>query len=204
MIEKTARVFIIDDDPSVRKSISFLLRSAGYSVESFNSAEEFLDLENFNRQGCILLDIFMEGRSGLELQEEIARKFGNLPIIYISGQGDIDMSVKALRKGALNFLQKPIDEQTLIPAIDEALSISSQTFNNQNEKKHLQALVNSLTSREYQVFTHLVTGKLNKQIAAELNITEHTVKLHRGKITEKLGVKSVAELVHIAEKMDIR
>jgi len=198
------KVFIIDDDPSVRKSISFLLRSAGYFVESFQSAEEFLELEDFCGQGCILLDIFMEGRSGLELQEEIAKKFFCLPIIYISGQGDISMSVRALRTGAVNFLQKPIDEKILFPAIEEAFNISHQILQKNIEESRVQSLLASLTTRERQVFRHLVTGKLNKQIAAELNIAEHTVKLHRGKITEKLGVKSVAELVHIAEKLNIR
>lgn len=204
MSKENCKIFIIDDDSSVRKSISFLLRSDGYSVESYTNAEEFLDLEDFNGQGCILLDIFMEGKSGLELQEEIAIKFSSLPIIYISGQGDIDMSVRALRTGALNFLQKPIDEKTLIPAIEEALKISHQIlFKNQVEHR-LQSLMDTLTSREYQVFRQLITGKLNKQIAADLNIAEHTVKLHRGKITEKLEVKSVAELVRIAEKLNIR
>lgn len=204
MKSESRKVFIIDDDPSVRRSISFLLKSIGYTAESFNSAEEFLDLEDYKGQGCILLDIFMEGRSGLELQQEIAGKFFNLPIIYISGQGDIDMSVKALRTGALNFLQKPVDEQTLIPAIEEALNISLQILNKNQEERHLQSLVDSLTARELQVFRQLITGMLNKQIAAELKIAEQTVKLHRGKITEKLGVKSVAELVRIAEKLNIR
>jgi two-component system, LuxR family, response regulator FixJ len=204
MSEKTGKVFIIDDDLSVRKGLSFLLKSAGYSVESFSSAEAFLDLEDFTGQGCILLDIFMEGRSGLELQQEIAGKFYNLPIIYISGQGDIDMSVRALRTGALNFLQKPVDEQTLIPAVEEALNISLKILNKNQEERHLQSLLITLTAREQQVFRHLITGMLNKQIAAQLNIAEHTVKLHRGKITEKLGVKSVAELVRIAEKLNIR
>jgi two-component system, LuxR family, response regulator FixJ len=204
MNNEHCKVFIIDDDPSVRKSISFLLRSAGYSVESYSSAEEFLDLEEFKGEGCILLDIFMEGRSGLELQVEIAGKFSCLPIIYISGQGDISMSVRALKTGAINFLQKPIDEKILFPAIEEALNISHQIHCKNKEENRLQSLVGSLTGREYQVLRHLVTGKLNKQIAAELNIAEHTVKLHRGKITEKFGVKSVAELVRIAEKLNIR
>jgi two-component system, LuxR family, response regulator FixJ len=203
MCKSVGKVFIIDDDPSVRKSISILLRSAGYFVESFTSAEEFLDLEDFTGQGCILLDIFMEGRSGLELQQEIAGKFFNLPIIYISGQGDIDMSVRALRTGALNFLQKPIDERTLFPAIEEALIISHQILSKKQEETRLQSLVDSLTARENQVFRRLISGRLNKQIARELNIAEHTVKLHRGKITGKLGVKSVAELVHIAQKLNM-
>ncbi len=204
MIKENCKVFIIDDDSSVRKSISFLLKSAGYSFESFSSAEEFLAFEDFTGQGCILLDIFMEGRSGLDLQEEISCKFPCLPIIYISGQGDINMSVRALKAGAVNFLQKPIDDQVMFQAIEEALTISLNILNNKNEENRLQSMVASLTTRELQVFRHLVTGKLNKQIAGELNITVHTVKLHRGKVTEKLGVKSVAELVKIAERLNIR
>lgn len=202
-IEKS-RVFIIDDDPLVRKSISLLLGSAGYYVESFNSAEEFLDLEDYRGQGCILLDIFMEGRSGLELQEEIAGKFSTLPIIYISGKGDINMSVQALKTGALNFLEKPVDEQVLFQAVEEALEISRQITGKNQVERDLQSLVDFLTPREFEVFRLLITGRLNKQIAAELDIAEHTVKLHRGKITGKLGVKSVAELVHIAQKLNIR
>jgi FixJ family two-component response regulator len=204
MNKENCKIFVIDDDPSIRKSISFLLKSDGYSVESFSSAEEFLDLEDFTGQGCIVLDVFMKGRSGLELQEEIAGKFACLPIIYISGQGDISMSVKALKTGAVNFLQKPIDEKILFPAIEEALNISHQILCKNQVENQLQSLMGTLTSREYQVFRQLVTGKLNKQIAADLNIAEHTVKLHRGKITEKLGVKSVAELVRIAELLNIR
>lgn len=204
MNEPDCTIFIIDDDLSVRKSLSILMRSAGYAVELFRSAEEFLDLEEFNGQGCILLDIFMEGRSGLELQDEIAGRFFNLPIIYITGQGDINMSVRALKTGAVNFLEKPIDEHVMFQAIEEALEISRQILIKKHEDSLLHLLLDSLTTREYQVFRHIITGKLNKQIAAEMNIAEHTVKLHRGRITEKLGVKSVAEIVHIAEKLNIK
>jgi two-component system, LuxR family, response regulator FixJ len=203
MNKEISKIFIIDDDPMVRQGISLILKSAGYNVESFTSAEKLLELEDFQGQGCILLDIFMEGRSGLELQNEIAARFSYLPIIYISGRGDINMSVRAMKSGAINFLEKPVDENVLFPAVEEALEISRLIIQNKQDEGRLQSLVDSLTAREYQVFRKLITGMLNKQIAAELDIAEHTVKLHRGKITEKLGVKSVAEIVHIAKRLNI-
>jgi FixJ family two-component response regulator len=203
MGKENCKVFIVDDDPSVRKGLSLLLMSASYPVESFGSAEEFLELEEYTGAGCILLDIFMEGRTGLELQAEIKKKFAFLPIIYITGQGDIPMSVRALKKGAINFLQKPIDDLVLLQAVEEALSLSRSIFRENQESNHLKSLLNTLTPRENEVFRYILTGMLNKQIAAELNIAEHTVKLHRGKITQKLGVKSVAELVMLAQKLNM-
>jgi two-component system response regulator FixJ len=197
-------VFIIDDDESVRKGLSMLLRVEGYNVKVYESALEFIVLENFNRKGCILLDVFMNGESGLELQDKIKEEYSSLPIIYMSGQGDIPMSVQALKKGAVNFLQKPIDKAQLIEAIDEALRISESIVKSQYEMHSFKSLIDNLTQREYEIFKQVITGALNKQIAARLDITEHTVKLHRGKITEKLGVKSVAELIHIAEKLNLK
>jgi len=197
------KVFIIDDDISVRRSISLLLRSAGYPAESYGSAEEFLQLEDYNGPGCIILDIFLEGRSGLELQEEIQDRFFQLPVIYITGQGDVPMSVQAMKKGAVNFLQKPVDDPVLIATVEEAINQSRDILKENQEFLECRMLLNTLTPREMEVFRLVIRGWLNKQIAAELNIAEHTVKLHRGKITEKLGVKSVAELVHIAEKLNL-
>lgn len=180
-----------------------LLNSAGFPVESFDNAEEFIENVNYTGIGCIILDIFMDGKSGLELQEVIAQKFKCLPIIYITGHGDIPMSVQALKKGAVNFLQKPVDDLQLLTTVEEALQKSREMCAAQQEEARIKALFNSLTPRELEIFQQVITGKLNKQIAADLNIAEHTVKLHRGKITEKLGVKSVAEMVHLAEKMDL-
>lgn len=202
MNQAASKMFIIDDDLSVRRSISLLLKSAGYNTESFGSADEFIELENHDGEGCIILDIFMEGRTGLELQEEIRQKFPALPIIYITGQGDIPMSVQALRKGAVNFLQKPVEDHVLLEAVNEALQLSHEIFIEIRETKRIKYLLNTLTNRESQVFRLLITGKLNKQIAGDLNIAEHTVKLHRGNITKKLGVKSVAELVKLAQKIN--
>jgi FixJ family two-component response regulator len=203
MERDNTRIFLIDDDPSVRRSLSLLIRSAGYQVLSFESADEFLATEGFNGEGCIILDIFLDGKSGLDFQEDISRKFNCLPIIYITGQGDIPMSVQAMKKGALNFLQKPVNDEALLKGIEEAVAKSRQQVFDQSETTRLKSLFELLTPREYQIYQLLITGMLNKQIAAELNIAEHTVKLHRGKITEKLGVKSVAELVKLAQKRRI-
>jgi FixJ family two-component response regulator len=200
---RQSRIFVIDDDEPVRRSISLLLKSTGYNSESFQSAAEFLESVNYQGIGCILLDVFLEDESGLELQDEIKNRYFNLPIIYISGQGDIPMSVKALRNGALNFLQKPIDDGQLIQAVKEALAVSSDLVNHRKETLRMRALIDALTPREFEVFRYLVTGMLNKQIASRLNIAEHTVKIHRGKITSKLGVKSVAEMVLIAERLKL-
>ncbi|HNS17643.1 MAG TPA: response regulator [Bacteroidales bacterium] len=203
MKDDNSSIFIIDDDEPIRRSISLLLNASGYATESFAGVEEFLETVDYSGAGCILLDIFLEGKSGLELQEEIKSKFQCLPIIYITGMGDVPMSVQALKKGAVNFLQKPIDERQLLDTIEEALHLSHQMVMEQKETSRIRSLIGNLTPREYEIFKYLITGMLNKQIAAELNITEHTVKLHRGKITEKLGVKSVAEIVQMAGKLNL-
>ena len=204
MDKTNSKVFLIDDDEEICQSISLLLNSAGYKVETFHSTEKFLEAENHNGTGCILLDVFLEGKTGLELQETIETKFESLPIIFISGQGNIPMSVEAMKKGALNFLQKPIDDKELFSAIEEALNRSSALVTKNYEIEKFKSLVNSLTAREYEIFRFVMTGMLNKQIASELGIAEHTVKNHRLNITEKLGVKSVAEMIIIADKLNIK
>ena len=198
------KIFVIDDDESVRRSLPMLLESMEFEVETFPSSEDFLNREPFNGTGCILLDINLGGKSGLELQEELINKQYSLPIIFITGKGGVPESVRALKKGAVDFLQKPFDDQQLLDAVEEAVAKSHTIRKEFDELKKLQGLISVLTERELEVFKYVVTGMLNKQIAQELNITEHTVKLHRGKITEKLGVKSVAELVLIAEKLGIQ
>ena len=197
------RIFIVDDDISVRRGISLLLNSAGYWVEAFENIRDLLQAEDINIPGCILLDIFLGEESGLELQDAIRSKFKNIPIIFITGQGDIPMSVQALKKGAINFLQKPVDDKLLLNAVDEAIKNSHGLLNIQLEKDNCKVLIDSLTPRELEILRFVIRGKLNKQIASELNITEHTVKLHRGRITEKLGVKSVPEIIYIAERSNI-
>jgi FixJ family two-component response regulator len=203
MTQKDEKIFVIDDDASVRRSLPLLLKASDYDVETFSSSEEFLNREQFNGTGCIILDINLEGISGLELQEELMNKQDSLPIVFITGKGGVPESVQALKKGAIDFLQKPFDDEQLLNAVEEALTKSHEIKKEFDQLKKLQDLLSNLTERELEVFKYVITGMLNKQIAYKLNIAEHTVKLHRGKITEKLGVKSVAELVRIAEKAGI-
>lgn len=198
------KIYLIDDDDEICQSISMLLKSAGYKVETFNSTEKFLITENHNGAGCVLLDVFLGGKTGIELQEEIETKFECLPIIFISGQGNIPMSVEVMKKGAINFLQKPIDDKELFTAIEEALKRSNALVTKNYELEKFKSLVNSLTAREYEIFRFVISGSLNKQIAAELGIAEHTVKNHRLNITEKLGIKSVADMIYMAEKLNIK
>ena len=200
MTSEKNKVFIIDDEESVRRSFTLLLNSAGYSVESFAGIDEFIAGENHKDPGCILLDVFLDGKSGLEIQDEIKTKFPNLPIIYITGNGNVPMSVQALKKGAINFLQKPVDEQHLIASVEEALKKSRDIVASRITKDQIKSLLHTLSPREMEIFRLIITGMLNKQIASDLNIAEHTVKIHRGNLTNKLGVKSVAELVRMAEK----
>jgi FixJ family two-component response regulator len=196
-------IFIVDDDLSVRKSLSLFLKSAGYIVEIFESAEEYLLRDEYQDIGCILLDVDMNGKSGLELQDELIGMDSYLPIIFITGKGDIPMSVNTLRKGAINFLEKPFKEEELIKSVNEALQLCKILKCEKEEKKHALTLTNSLTPREREVLTYLLTGLLNKQIACKLGIAEHTVKLHRQSICEKLGVHSVPEIMRIAGKAGI-
>jgi len=203
MTQKDEKIFVIDDDASVRRSLPLLLKASDYDVETFSSSEEFLNREKFNGTGCIILDINLEGISGLELQEKLMNKQDSLPIVFITGKGGVPESVQALKKGAIDFLQKPFDDEQLLNAVEVALTKSYEIKKEFDQRKKLQDLLSNLTDRELEVFKYVITGMLNKQIAYKLNIAEHTVKLHRGKITEKLGVKSVAELVRIAEKAGI-
>jgi FixJ family two-component response regulator len=204
MKNKNEIVFIIDDEESVRRSISLLLKSSGYCVEVFSSSEEFINKEKFDGVGCIILDVNLGGKSGLDLQEELLQESFQFPIIFITGKGSIPMSVEAVKKGAVNFLPKPFEDQALLQSVEEALILCRKNKSEIEEIKSINSLINKLSEREMEVFRYVISGMLNKQIAAELNIAEHTVKLHRGKITEKLGVKSVAEMVRFAEKAGIQ
>ena len=204
MDKADCKIFIIDDEEEILQGLLLLLNSYGYKVEIFQNIDQFLETEDYKGAGCILLDVFLGGKTGLELQEVIETKFDSLPIIFITGQGNIPMSVEAMKKGALNFLQKPIDEKELLSAIDEAFNRSNALIIKQNEIDKFKSLVNSLTAREYEIFRYVITGNLNKQIAFELGIAEHTVKNHRLSITEKLGVKSVPEMIYMADKLSIK
>ncbi len=196
-------IFIIDDEPSVRNALALLLKSHGLLTESYDSSEAFLSREPYAGIGCILLDLQMDGLSGLELQARLGDYNVHLPIIFLSGNGDIASSVKALRAGALTFLEKPCLEDELLKAISEAMTISQKRVKENQSLDQARQKLNALTPREREVLKLVVTGMLNKQVAGELSITEHTVKLHRQHITEKLGVKSVAEIVRITQLSEL-
>ncbi len=200
MTDEDVVIFAIDDDASVRRSLSFLLRSAGYKVETFVSAEEFLSKAALDSIGCIILDVLMRGMTGLDLQECLIRGNHFLPIIFITGHGDIPMSVQAIKKGAVDFLTKPFDDTQLLPLVESAIEQCRREKAMFDEIQAFRRRLKTLTPREHEVFLHVISGLLNKQIAGYLNITEHTVKVHRGRVMQKLGVDSVAVLVRLAEK----
>lgn len=203
MNNKTETIFIIDDDESVRRSLSLFLKAAKYTVEAFSSSEEYLAREPYDGIGCLILDVNLGGKTGLELQEDLKINGSLLPIIFITGIGDIHMSVTALKKGAINFLEKPFKDKELLQSISEALAVSKKVKAENDEIINARSLIDTLTPKENEVLKYLLTGMLNKQIANELNITEHTVKLHRMSVYGKLGVKSAIEIIHIAEKAGI-
>jgi FixJ family two-component response regulator len=203
-MENREIIFIVDDDPSVRRGISQFLEGADFIVETFASSEEFLDRNVSCDVGCILLDVNMEGKSGLELQDELVLSGSSLPIIFISGYGDIPMSVKTIKKGAVNFLVKPFKQEDLLRSIMEATALSRKLNNERSEIRKAHDLIKALTPRELEILHFLRTGMLNKQIAAELSISERTVKLHRRHICDKFGVTSIAGILSIADKAGIR
>jgi FixJ family two-component response regulator len=204
MSDSTDTIFIIDDDLSVRRSLALFLKSSGYTVESFASSENYLERERYEGIGCLILDVNLEGKSGLELQDELTINDSRLPIIFITGRGNIQMSVSTLKKGAVNFLEKPFKDEDLLQSVTEALTISRKLKSDKETSRIAHSLINKLTARENEIFINLLTGMLNKQIASKFKIAEQTVKLHRLKIYEKLGVKSVAEMIRIAEQAGIK
>ncbi len=190
-----ATIFVIDDDGSVRQGLSRLLRSSGYRTQTFVSAEAFLSQMPGAHPACIVLNVQLPGLDGLELQERLAVEGPHLPIIFITGHGDIRTTVRAMKMGAVDFLEKPVDEQDLLAAIDQALGKDRHLQDKRYEVQKLLARLNTLTKREFDVFQHVISGSLNKQIALKLFISEKTVKIHRGRVMAKLGVESIAELV---------
>jgi len=205
MAEKKPTVFIVDDDKSIRDSISLLLKSADYEVLTFSSAIEFLESDpSLLGGGCIVLDVKMRELSGLDLQEELSARNINIPIVFITGHGDIPMSVQAIKKGAVDFLQKPFDDVKLIESINEALEKNILTKTTEDEIQKISQKFNSLSPREFEVMRYLIGGLLNKQIGYELNISERTVKAHRKQVMEKMGISSIADLVRLSEKAGIK
>ena len=193
-------VFLVDDDPSVRKGIKPLLLSADHCVEAFASATDFLVRAPHDGPACLVLDIRMPELSGLDLQEALTGQPRDEQIVFITGHADVPMFVHAMKAGAVDFLPKPFDNEALLRAVDNALARSAERRQRRLERNVIRSRLDQLTPREFEVLQHVVAGLLNKQIGGELGIAEKTIKVHRGHLMEKLGVRSVAELVRLAEK----
>ena len=199
-----ATVYVVDDDPSVRAGLSRLLQSMGLTVNTFASAREFLEQAVSEEPGCLIVDLRMPAMNGLELQEQLMTRNLNLPVIFLTGYGTVPASVRAMKRGAVDFLEKPVDDQVLLDAIYQALEKDRDNRRNQAEVKFIQDRLKSLTPREYEVFTLITTGLLNKQVAYELGTAEKTIKVHRARIMEKMHCESLAQLVRLAEKAGVR
>ncbi len=196
-------VYVVEDDASCRLSIVCILRRAGLEVETFESANDFLDNAMIRYPGCLLLDVMLPDVDGLSLQSVLSKNDSHLPIVFMSGHGSISMSVKAMKRGAVNFLSKPFTREELLSAINEALELSVKDMKETFEKDHINARIKTLTPREKEVMRWVISGRLNKQIAWELGTVEKTIKVHRSRIMQKTGADSVAELVRMTEKIGI-
>jgi FixJ family two-component response regulator len=199
MIPANSFVFLIDDDASVRKGVSRLLRSAGYRHETFGSASDFLTREQHSGPACLIVDVRMPGINGMDLQDVLIQRRRQEQLVFITGHGDIPMCAQAMKAGAVDFLPKPFRDTELLQCVDRALARSADQRRHAIEKAAARRLLDLLTPREFEVMQLVVTGMLNKQIAGKLGTSEKTIKVHRGRVMKKLRVASVAELVRLVE-----
>jgi FixJ family two-component response regulator len=197
-------VHLVDDDPGVLKALSRLLRAKGYEVKPYSSPQVFLEEHDVTVPGCAVLDVSMPGLDGLELQRALTASAGShRPVVFVTAKGDIPTSVRAMKAGAIDFLTKPVKEKDLFEAIARAEARDAELRRLHSELGSIQAKFDNLTPREREVLVHVVAGRLNKQIASELGTVEKTIKVHRGRMMEKLGVRTVADLVRMAEKLNL-
>jgi FixJ family two-component response regulator len=194
-------VFVIDDDPSVRAALDSLIRSVALNVQSFASTEEFLRTDRPQTPACIVLDVRLPGRSGLDFQHEMAKSDIRLPVIFITGHGDVPMSVRAIKAGAIEFLTKPFRDQDLLDAIQDGIERDRSQRQAAALVENLRSRFSALTSREREIMLKVASGRPNKQIAAELKLSEFTVKVHRGHVMQKMKAKSLADLVRMADSL---
>ena len=196
--ESATTVFIVDDDEAFRDSLRWLLESASHNVASYATAESFLAESDPHQPGCLVLDIRMPGMSGLELQDELRRRAIMLPIIFVTGHGDVPMAVSAVKKGAAEFIEKPFNDQAFLGLVENALKLDASQRREQARKLSVASRIATLTQREREVMQHVVAGMMNKTVADELGVSIKTVEAHRAKVMQKMGADSVAELVQLA------
>lgn len=195
--DSKATVFIVDDDQAIRHAMELLMRSVGLGYEIFHSGDDFLEHYSPEKPGCLVLDIRMPGMGGLELQQKLIELESTLPIIFITGHGDVPMAVKAMQKGAVDFIQKPFRDQELLDRVHEALRTEEERRSEREEQEDIAARIDKLTKREHEVMDLVVTGKPNKVIAYELGVSQRTVEIHRARVMEKMEARSLAELVRM-------
>jgi FixJ family two-component response regulator len=200
---KTPIVYLVDDDPSVLKSMTRLLTVEGFKTSAFSSPHKFLEEHDISAPGCIVMDLAMPELSGLSLQKMLSSFSYSKPVVFISGRGDVPSSVSAMKAGAVDFLTKPFTKDNLLTAVREALRRDKIARESYSEREENEQRLSSLTEREREVFDRVIRGMLNKQIASDLGIVEKTVKVHRGRMMKKMGVRSVAKLVQLAERLDL-
>ena len=203
MSDAQAVVFVVDDDESMRRSLATLLRSVGLDARVFASPQEFMEAKRPDAPGCLVLDVRLPGMSGLAFQQQLAKAAIGLPIIFITGHGDVPMSVRAMKAGAVEFLTKPFDDQVLLDAIHGAVERDRIRRGQATQLADVQARYRALTEREREVFKQVVAGRLNKQIAAELGLSVVTIKVHRGQLMRKMAAKSIVDLVRMADQLGV-